>query len=137
MELPTGTTSLTLGKVTKYTEGKNGLPYKDKNGRTFARASVRFVELGEDYFGGFWNDKLEEGAKIDVEVYEEVYEGKTYKKFRVAKKEDKLDQELAGIKNELTRMTIILRQIELNTTPKKMHYPTPEEEGITPGDDPF
>ena len=146
MELPKGTITLTLGKVTKYTEGKDGKPYKDKNGRPFARASVRFIEMGEDYFGGFWNDKLEEGAKVDVEVYEEVYEGKTYKKFRVAKKEDKLALELSEIKTKLGKMNFDIQTIlkhlsgesPLNLTSAGTKIPDFSEiDDIPPEDVPF
>jgi hypothetical protein len=112
MTLPQGIIALTVRRAKRFAEDKNGNRYKTKNGRLFARASVQFQETGNEWFGGFWSDALQEGSTIQVELFEEEYQGKTYKKFKIARQEDKLDDKLEMILNRLAGLQLELQIVK-------------------------
>lgn len=112
MTLPRGITELTVTKAKKFLEDKNGNRYMTKDGRPFARASVQFQETGAEWFGGFWSEALQEGSKVQAELYEEEYGGKTYLKFKVARKEDKADAKLETILDRLTGLQLDMQIIK-------------------------
>jgi hypothetical protein len=101
MTLPQGILDLTVRRAKRFAEDKNGNRYKTKDGRPFARASVQFQETGDEWFGGFWSDALQEGSMIQAELFEEEYQGKIYKKFKIARPEDTNDAKLETILNRL------------------------------------
>lgn len=122
---------LTLTKVIKRDTDKQGNALISKQGKPYARASIQTTEYGSEWLGGFWNASLVEGAKIEAEVTDREYNGKTYKDFKMAKKEDPTAQTLRTIMSDLVTVKLILRSIDANTAPrKKVPYTTPEEEGI-------
>src|SRR6266851_4411642 len=99
MTLPEGIIDLTVRRAKRFAEDKHGNRYKTRDGRPFARASVQFQETGDVWFGGFWSDALQEGSSIQAELFEEEYQGKNYKKFKIARQEDTLDAKLETIVN--------------------------------------
>lgn len=112
MTIPEGIIDLTVRRAKRFAEDKNGNRYKTKGGRPFARASVQFQETGDEWFGGFWSDGLQEGARIQAEVFEEEYQGKTYKKFKIARPEDTNDAKLETILNRLMGLQLELQIIK-------------------------
>jgi hypothetical protein len=55
---------------------------------------------------------LQEGARIQAEVFEEEYQGKTYTKFKIARPEDTNDAKLETILNRLMGLQLELQIIK-------------------------
>lgn len=73
-----------------------------KKGKPYVSCSLRAIEFGETYINGFGNYETKQwqiGDMIDVEVYDEEYQGKTYKKFKVPNQFDKIEKRLTKLEN--------------------------------------
>lgn len=104
--------TLTITKVIKRTEDKNGKAYVSKEGRPYARASIQTQEFGAEWLGGFWRSDLVEGAKVEAEVKDREYNGKIYKDFVLPKKSEIADQKYEKLANTVTGLTLRIAALE-------------------------
>lgn len=75
-----------------------------KNGKPYTSASLKFQELGDVWVNGFGSKTTElwtVGNKITVDLYEEEYNGKVYKKFNALDKTDLLEMRVAKLEKML------------------------------------
>jgi|TARA_Y100000310_G_scaffold118355_1_gene117232 hypothetical protein len=59
-----------------------------KNGKPYTRCSIKVEKLGDLFINGFGNDitkTWQVGDEVEVRLFDEEYEGKTYKKFEAQK----------------------------------------------------
>ena len=62
---------ITITRIGRKAEDKDGEPYKTQDGRPFTRLSIQVQEYGDKWlsgFTGFWNKDWKEGDEIDIEV---------------------------------------------------------------------
>lgn len=124
---------LTLTKVIKKDKDKEGKQYISKKGQPYSRASILCNEYGSEYLNGFWDARLVEGATIDAEITEREYNGKTYKDFKLAKKEaqSSLDTErildaITAVRLDVTTLTAMVKRALQGPNPED--YPERTED---------
>lgn len=115
---------LTITRVAVTDKNKEGVEYKDKNGKKFKRVSVLF-----DKYPDQWHTCLAYNPDDAVMKLEAGYEGSFIREkngdflnFRMPSRVDVLDSELQALKARVARLE--------GGAVEKPHYPTPEEEGI-------
>ena len=98
---------------------KNEPKRSQKSGKFYTMTTLRFHELGDKWISGFGNEQTERwvvGDKVDVEIYEEDYQGKAYTKFRLPKKEwsgsgggsPSLEPRIAALEARVTAIELLL-----------------------------
>jgi len=85
-------------------QGKSGT---NKNGKPYQMIGLKTKELGDVWINGFGNQTTQgwkQGQVVSIEIYDEEYNGKTYKKFKspnasdgLAERVDKLEKQMAYI----------------------------------------
>lgn len=76
---------LTITKVSSSDKSKDGKPLINKFGKPFFKVGIQTNEYGSTWLNGlmpFSPDRWE-GTTQELEVYDEEYQGKTYKKFKL------------------------------------------------------
>lgn len=97
-----------------------------KNGKPYVACSIK---SGGEYYNGFGNAQTKSwqvGDEVEVDIYEEEYNGKMYKKFRVPKETDLikttlelLGNEILALKDRVGRLEKLLPENAINTNPAK------------------
>lgn len=75
-----------------------------KTGKPFTTCSIK---SGGEYYNGFGNAQTKSwqvGDEVEVETYEEEYNGKMYKKFKVPKESEQFKQALDLMARELKEL---------------------------------
>jgi len=83
-----------------------------KNGKPYVACSIK---SGGEYYNGFGNAQTKGwnvGDEVEVETYEEEYNGKMYKKFRVPKESEQFKQTLEVIVKELRSLKERVSKLE-------------------------
>lgn len=97
-----------ITKVDRYTQGKDGNAYKTKQGKPFTRLGCKFdktgteVIYGTDFDGGTKDWKV--GDYVFIDLFDEEYNGKMYKKFRVAGKVELLEAKIEEMEKRLKKL---------------------------------
>lgn len=107
-------------KAAKEGIGKNNKPYK--------LYPIGIKSNGEWLNGAAFSDKdviifqnLKNGDKIELEVYDEEWNGKTQKKFKLPTKDDRANNELQALKDRVTKLEAVVKSIVSNN---KLVYKT-------------
>lgn len=120
-------------KVTKQSatdSKKDGTKLVNKFGKAYWRVGIQ-VGGQEGWVNGFMPFKPDwEGKMVDLELYEEEYNGEMQKKFRVPKSVGIDGEKIEKILNILVSHKILLEEIKMLINPKKKNYPSAEDEGI-------
>ena len=98
----------TLTKVFRTDKDKEGNPLVTKQGKPYQKVSIKTTETGDEYingFGGKTTDAWVEGAKVDIIVTSEVYNGKTYKKFQVPTKDSLIEGRVSSLEAQVMNLT--------------------------------
>ena len=106
---------------------KDGTPLKDKRGSQYFRSWIKTQEYGDQFLRGFTYQDVQqwEGKSIELEVFEEEYQGKKQLKFRIPQAW-KLTKEMWDM------MTLKIEQLEAQLGESRV-----EDEGISPDEIPF
>ncbi len=86
-------------------------PKVSKAGKPWTSCSIKTKEHGDLWLNGFGNKETKlwnVGDTIEVEVYEEDYNGKTYKKFKTISPEDRID----GLTKQLKQACDVIRGLD-------------------------
>jgi hypothetical protein len=95
-----------------------------KNGKPYVACSIK---SGGEYYNGFGNAQTKSwqvGDEVEVETYEEEYNGKMYKKFRVPKESEQFKQALEVIVKELRSLKERVSKLEGAGSVEKTEEPT-------------
>lgn len=110
-------------KAAKEGIGKNNKPYK--------LFPIGIKAGGEWLNGAAFSDKdaiifqnLKNGDKIELDIYEEMWQGKPQKKFKLPTKDDKASAELEQLKTEVTSLKEVVKQLVKHT---KLVYVAPKQ----------
>lgn len=71
-----------------------------KNGKPYTSTSIKVMELGDVFINGFGNRQTlnwNANDKVMIEIYEEEYNGKTYKKFKAPHPNELFEQRIAKL----------------------------------------
>lgn len=78
--------TVTITKVTATDTKKDGSKCVDKNGKPFWKVGIKTNEYGEMWLNNnymLFNPTTWEGTKQELEIYDEEFNGKTDKKFKI------------------------------------------------------
>lgn len=129
---------LRVTKVNYQDKDKDGNPLKGKYGPYF-RIGLLTDKYGETWINGFakTNCKDMEGKEVELEVFDEEYQGKSYKKFKfpakmVTRKEfDELKEKVAKIEFHLAKPTQSTQSTQsTKVAGTDVDYPEPSAEEI-------
>ncbi len=130
---------VTITRVKVDTQTKDGRPLiSSKSGKPYFKVGIQTNEYGATWLNGLmpFNPDRWQNTTQELEVYDEEYQGKTYKKFKLPPHESKtvvdprIFTELTAIRTEL----VMLRQLlERGATLPKENYP--ESNGPTAFDE--
>lgn len=75
---------LTISWVGRKTKDKDGKTLMGKNGKPYEKVSIKALEYGDEFIGGFggeWNKDWKEGDQVTLDITESEWNGKKYKNF--------------------------------------------------------
>lgn len=97
---------------TKQATRKDGTPVKTKNGHQMYSVGILTDKYGEAWINGLmpFNPDKWEGTEQELEIYEEEYNGKMYKKFKLPPRESSAggsDKQIALLNEILAKVNCI------------------------------
>lgn len=96
---------LNITKCIATDKKKDGTQIINKFGKVSWRVGIQTDKYGEEWINGFLNFNPQwEGTEQELDIYEEEFNGRMSKKFRLPNKEDAIKAELSEIKNLLYRI---------------------------------
>ena len=126
---------LRVVKVSYKDKDKNGQPLKGKYGPYFI-VGIQTDKYGDVWLNGFskTNGKDMEGKEVELEVYDEEFNGKTYKKFKFPSKAGANDDRVKKLEDRVSKIEFHLAN-EARKEPAKVpgtdvDYPEPAPEEI-------
>jgi len=148
---------VTITRVTATDKAKDGHALISKYNKPYFKVGIQCNEFGDTWINGLmpFNPTNWQGTTQDLEVYDEDYQGKTYKKFKLPAKEDKAggltEGDRAMIKKAAeyayaanTNIVLLVTALKESGVlkEKKNDYPAspskmPFEDDINPADIPF
>src|SRR3990167_10246400 len=125
----------TLTYINQFKVDKDGKPYTTKNGKPFVRVSVKVSERGNEYVSGLWfgaDCPWKVGDKIQMEIKEELYNGKKSLKFELPRKENPNQKQFEEVLGELSKIKMLIYELvdekRKPNLPKVEEVPYPTEE---------
>lgn len=115
---------------------REGNALMSKAGKPYTRMTLKVESKGDRYISGFGNASNKDwsvGDEVDITIVEAEKtdkEGRPYLNFSQPKSVDKIGDDIAIIKKDITTLLLLMRDIKDNTS-KKGPYPTREMEGMT------
>lgn len=96
---------LRVSKVYSTNVDKQGNPLSGKYG-PYWRVGLKTDRYGDEWVSGFskFNCKDWEGKEIELEIYEEVYNGKICKKFKIPNKGAQLEERVKTLEEKVERL---------------------------------
>ncbi len=93
-------------KITVQDKKADGTPMINKWGKPFYRVGIQTREYGNAWINGFMNFPPTgwENSEQEMEIYEEEYNGKMQKKFKLPTKEDKLELRMTALELRIDKM---------------------------------
>lgn len=114
------TQKITLTRVTRLTEDKNGSPLTTRDGRPYVRLLINCNEYGDKPLSGFGNKDnahWKEGDVIEVKIEKKQVGDNEYLNFETQKKDDKLEATLGFMNHKLDYIIELLREAKGDTVP--------------------
>ena len=110
-----------------------------KNGKPYTSCSIKTAEHGDVFINGFGNATTKlwaAGEVVDVDVYDEEYNGKVYKKFKAMEKADVLEERVIELERKVQAMSDFLRRqtqavVAPTVTPAKPPHVVPKQPSST------
>ena len=84
-----------------------------KNGKPYTSCSIKTVQHGDSFINGFGNATTKlwaAGDVVDVDIYDEEYNGKVYKKFKAMEKADVLEERVVELERKVQAMSDFLKK---------------------------
>ncbi len=112
-----------------YDKTKDGKPFVTKNGKSYKKATVTFVETGEKMVTVMvWNDKTcEIGQVFEGEIEEREWQGKKYYDLKVINEKQKQEDKIAQMDFSIANLDRKVKEIQVFLQGK---YPK-ELKGVT------
>jgi len=123
------TTSVTLEAIS---QGKSGT---GKNGKPYQLIGIKTTEHGDEWMNGFGSDittQWKKGDKVSIIIYEEDYNGKTYKKFKLPNASAALEERVAKLEDQVK---FLAKKVGITSSAPLKEEPLPVIGDN--GDDPF
>ena len=122
---------VTIKKLKVDDKNKDGIKLVSKNGNPFYKVGIQVSEYGEQWINGLVFETApawKEGDRVDLEIADQEYNGKTSKKFEIPSKKSEAKVEQLALRNEMKIMQGQLVEIikALNMIWKKLN--TEDEE---------
>lgn len=126
---------------------KDGSAVLTKSGKQMFSVGIKTAELGDVWLSGLmpFNPDRWEGTEQEIEVYDEEYNGKTYKKFKLPPRENTASSGAQNLTLQHILHTVKMTQEDVSNIRKFImegkkipqelsgrDYPTAEQEGINP-----
>ncbi len=130
---------VTITRVQADDKKRDGTPLIGKFGKPYFKVGIQTNEYGDTWINGFlpFNPDRWVGSTQEIEIYEEEYQGKTYKKFKLPPRAGAMSPDimpkLEQILREVTAIRTELVMVRQTKDAPKVDYP--ESAGPTEFDD--
>ena len=91
-----------------------------KNGKPYTRCSIKTEGTGDEWINGFGNETTKTwnpGDEVEVRLFDEEYEGKTYKKFEAPKPAAAALAGIEELRKQLAALEARVADLELPKNP--------------------
>lgn len=98
--------------IQAYLEEVKNETKESKNGKKYIACSIKVNNQWMSGFGSKITELWSTGMTVEIETYQEEYNGKIYKKFKLLKKEDLLEARVAKLEERLNKFAEWAKNIQ-------------------------